>query len=136
MDLDDLSIAGGAEAHAVILNAEFGANGVESLTDFAASFGIGVIEEADGGAPDELTSRPKNVGGDDDGDQGVEGLPVRKHDKAEADDDAEAGETVREDVLAVGLEDEGIGSMAGAEQIVAEAGIEDARGENQENAIA
>lgn len=40
VDLNNLSISGGSEANAVILNFELSAEGVEVLADFAAGFRV------------------------------------------------------------------------------------------------
>jgi len=61
---------------------------------------------------------------------------VGEHDQAEAGDYAEAGEAVGEDVLSVGFEDEGVGALAGADEVVAEASVEDSGDEDHGYTVA
>lgn len=57
-----------------------------------------------------------------------------KQDQAESCDHAKAGQTVSQDVFAIGLKDEGVGAATGADQVETESCIDDSSGEDKNNA--
>ena len=136
VDFHEVAVAGGAEADAVVVEAEFVAEGVELLADFVADFRVRVVEQADDCVPDELTAGPEDVECDEDGHDGVEGEPVGGHDQKEAGDDADAGPTVGEDVFAVCDEDDGVDAAAGADEVPAEETVDETGGEEEQGSVA
>ena len=61
---------------------------------------------------------------------------MRQEHQSEPEDNAKTGPTVGKHVLAIGFEDEGICAAAGADQVVAEACVQDAGDQDQHNAQA
>lgn len=53
--------------------------------------------------------------------------------QAEPGENAKAGPTVGEDVLAVGFKDEGVGAAASANEVVAKSRIDDASDQDENN---
>src|ERR1039457_5882469 len=83
VDFDDLPVAGGAEAHSMVVHSEVGANRVQLFANLLSSFGVGIIEQANCRAPCQASTRPQNIRGNGDRDQRVKWLPSRKHYQAQ-----------------------------------------------------
>ena len=136
VDFDNLAITGSAEANAVVIDTEPGAEFVEASAEFVADTQVRIIEKSADGLPEKPSAGEENVGGDGKGDQRVKSFPAGDHDQDEAGEHAEAGPTVGEDVFAVGFEDEGVVAAADAQQVNAQYGIERACGDDQDGAPA
>ena len=72
MHLNDLAIAGGAEAHSVVFQAELVAKCVEPRANRVAHLGVGVVEQALHRSPKQSSTRPQNVRRDGESDQRIE----------------------------------------------------------------
>ena len=91
------------------------------------SLPIPFVHQSPDRLPYQLSARPEDIQRHEYGKDGVKGKPARKQDQHQSDDDAETRPGIRQNVLAVGDEDERMVLSAFPDKKPAQRGIDDSR---------
>src|ERR1700728_924408 len=131
MNFDDLSIARCAETYAVILQPQFLAYKIEPIANLVTDLGVRVIKQTLHRCPHESTARPKDVCCDGIRDQRIKWLPSSRHYQSQAGNDAEAGPTVRQDMLSVCFKNQRMIPSTHPQQVPPEESVQNPGCQNQ-----
>ncbi len=135
VDIDVVDAASIAEAEGVEADVAGLGLCLEELVHLGGEAGICGVHEAADALPDEGVAGVDDIGGHEDAADGVPGGPARPVNEGEAEDGAEAGPAIGEDVFTIGDEDECACLAPLGDEVEAEGSIDDDGEEGEDEAL-